>query len=99
MTADLLLYLRSHKADVRHQWWPETLLYASIHSVTFEVFARAKSGAYFDKLKNFLAVRDKAELVQRIEKIESDPALIPKWQFQGISPRELIQLDAIATTP
>jgi hypothetical protein len=98
MTVDLILYLRSQVGDSDLIWWPETLLYASDHGVTFEIFARAKSAAYFDKIKGLLGVRNKEDLAQLIEKIELDgQRRIPHWQFQSINPRRLIQLDAIAT--
>jgi len=98
MTADLCLYLRSHKGDQPRLWWPETLLSVATYPVTFEVFARAKSKAYFEKLKPLLGVEDRDELMRRASSIEQDPDRIPKWTFDRLDPRALIQPDKIATT-
>jgi hypothetical protein len=75
------------------------LLYATFELIVFELFARAKSTSYFDRIKSLLSVTDKADLVKRIEAIEADPERIPKWQWESIHPRGMILLDAIATSP
>ncbi|MBB4041138.1 hypothetical protein GGR34_002801 [Microvirga flocculans] len=98
MTADLFLYLRSHKEDQSRPWWPETLLYAAFDPITFEVFARAKSKAYFERIKPLLGVADKEEFVRRITQIYARPERIPKWSWDSLDVKELVQLDAIATT-
>lgn len=70
MTADFVLYLRSQNGDVWHSWWPETLLYVTFRSrLPFEVFARAKSAKYFDRIKPLLGVTEKAALEAIVAKI------------------------------
>jgi hypothetical protein len=98
MTTDLCLYLRSHKGDQPHLWFPDTLLLVATYPVTFEIFARAKSKGYFEKLKPLLGVEDREDLIRRVGAIEKHVDQIPKWTLQRLNPRELIQLDAIATT-
>ena len=58
MQADLLLFLRDHlnRPDVFTHWWPETLLYACFQPKPFEIFARAQSMSYFNKMKCLIGV-------------------------------------------
>jgi hypothetical protein len=97
MMADFVLYLNACGKDRGFSWWPETLIYTAWHSPTMEIFARAKSRAYFAKIAPMLAVSSKEELTQRISKL--DPQRIPRWQFESINPSALACLDDLATTP
>jgi hypothetical protein len=99
MAADFILYLRSLRQDFASIWWPETLLYASRYSTTFETFARAKSVAYFNRVKELLGVANKSELKELIEKLDADQRRIPRWDYSGINVRALSQFDNIATVP
>ena len=99
MAADLILYLRSRNSSVWHMWWPETLIYTSHFGTAFELFARAKSTRYFERIKGLLGVQNTQEFKLLIEKLHSEPDRIPKWQFERIDPARLVGLDAIATTP
>lgn len=98
MAADLILYLRSMDRGIRI-WWPETLIWASLRGATFEMFARAKSARYFDRIKRLLGVNDKLSLNDLLMKIESHPDNIPKWQFDSFSPRALVQFDSLSSSP
>lgn len=99
MMADFVLYLRSQNKDMRRMWWPETLLYTERFGGPFEIFARAKSQRYFQRIKALLGVHDKAELGLVLNEIENDRNRIPRWDFESIEPRRLIGFDAIATVP
>lgn len=99
MQADLILYLRSLDRDACSMWWPETLIWTTFHGATFEVFARSKSQKYFNRIKGLLGVKDKAELGKVLDKIEADPRRIPKWQFDSINPRALVQFESLSSTP
>ncbi len=95
MCADFIAYLRS---SGRAQWWPETLLYADRYSGPFELFARAKSKRYFERIKGLLNVKSKDELDTLIDKLNQSGQL-PSWQFDTLDPTNLIGLNNIATTP
>lgn len=99
MTADFILYLRSQSSDVWDMWWPETLLYIYRFGGPFEMFARAKSRRYFEKITNILQIKDKDGLVSLLAKIRSEPDRIPKWQYEKMNPEALTGIDLIATTP
>jgi hypothetical protein len=98
MAADFVLYLRGNNGFGRRSWFPDTLLYAP--SQPFEAFARSKSAKYFEKVKSLLGVKDKATLEAMISTLESEEQnRIPRWEFESISPRHLLHLDTMATTP
>lgn len=100
MTADFVLYLRSQSSsDAWHTWWPETLLYSDRYGAAFEIFARAKSRRYFDRIKPLLNVKDKEELGVILTNVRSDRDRIPRWQFESINPGRLMGFDALGTTP
>jgi hypothetical protein len=102
MQADFVLFLRSCvnvlKSSTK-QWWPETLIYAERHG-PFEIFARAQSVGYFDRVKEMLGVCGKDELKQVLSQIRQDrPPYLPTWQIYSIDPRELAGMEKIATRP
>jgi hypothetical protein len=99
ITADFILYFRSRHSDVWTMWWPETLLYVGRFGGALEIFARAKSIRYFNRIKDLLQVKDKEDLVKIIDRIKSEPDRIPKWQFESIDIGRLMGLEALATTP
>ncbi len=97
MAADLILYVRSRQID--EFWWPETLLYAERHGGAFEMFARAKSIAYFNRMKGLLNVKDKAELEQLVSTFNADQRSLPRWNYSTLSLSTLLGLEKLATTP
>jgi hypothetical protein len=104
MQADFLLFWRSSVNALRlrsQQWWPETLLYAERHG-PFEIFARAQSTAYFEKIKGMIGISDKNKLEEVISKfsLEVNASLyIPRWEMNYITPGELVGIEKIATRP
>jgi len=99
MAADFVLYLRGQKFDFWHSWWPETLIYAGRYGGAFEIFARAKSARYFNRIKAMLGVSSIEEFRQMIERITSNPDRIPRWQYERIDIERLVGLEAIGTVP
>ena len=104
MEADLVLWLRGVKW-IRGQslrlrsWWPDTLVFVSFRpGPPFEMFARAKSQRYFEKIKSLLGVNDKAELIQLLEAVNTDNRN-PRWEMDRLNPNALMQIDLMATTP
>lgn len=101
MVADFILYLRSDFSGPWSSWWyPEALIYTTFRSrLPFEICARSKSAKYFERVKRLFGVKDKTALEARILKIESDPRnFLPRWNYESLNPRMLLQLDAISTT-
>ena len=104
MTADLVLWLRGvqrirGQRRMLRSWWPHTLVFVSFRpGPPFELFARARSKRYFEKIKSLLGVNDKGELAELIEAINGEDGN-PRWQTDRLHPGALMQVDLMATTP
>ncbi len=103
MQADFVLYLRaelqpSMEVFFRSGWWPYTLLYASFEHPVFEIFARAQSEEYFNRMKTILGVDMKEDLGNLIEEYVSGKRDIPKWESQ-INIMTLMNFERLATKP
>ena len=102
MQTDLLLFLRAHlhHPDSYFYWWPETLLYARRLPKPFEIFARAQSTSYFNKMKCLLGIANKADLDTLIEELyQNSQQNLPRWQYQTIQLKHLLGYDNISTRP
>ena len=101
MQADFILFLRDHldRPDAMNPWWPETLLYAERHSGAFELFARSKSAAYFERAKSVLGIESKKDLVPLLKLFADNPQRIPRWNFNSFSPVNLLGFNEISTKP
>ncbi len=101
MQADFVLYLveamHGLKEDRRQEWWPETLVFRSFHGGIFEIFLRAESIEYFNRLAPALGVSKKADLESFVEGIKTDSIYIPKWDFERISPVELMNFENLCS--
>lgn len=101
MQADFILYLvqslRRLKDHREQMWWPETLVFKSFHGGTFEVFLRAESIAYFNRLASVLNITTKTDLEPFIEGIKNQYIYLPQWRFERISPLELMNYEKLCT--
>jgi len=106
MQTDFILFLRSCvgalKGEMR-QWWPETLVYAASRSYgPFEIFARAQSLSYFEKIKGMVGVGSVKELSEMIDALGSGHGArlhIPRWEFDSVNSAELSNLVNLGTKP
>ncbi|WP_370240746.1 SEFIR domain-containing protein [Marisediminitalea sp.] len=99
MQADFILFMRTEidKESTYDRWWPETLLYARRHHGAFEVFARATSRAYFDKVKCLLNIQDTTDLKELLTLYRDNRQELPRWQFDSFSPSALLGFEQLAT--
>lgn len=101
MQTDFVLYLvealQGIKDARRQEWWPETLVFKSFHGGTFEIFLRSESIDYFSRLAPTLGISKKSDLEPFVEGIKDDSIYIPKWQFERISPLELMNYENLCT--
>lgn len=102
MQADFMLYLAEAmhglKGERRQEWWPESLLYKSFRSGGgFEIFLRAESMDYFNRLAPILGVKNKAGLEPLINGINDNTIYTPKWGFERISPIELMNYEKLCS--
>src|SRR6202020_968985 len=98
MAVDFILFMRSKKESAGYRmWWPDTLIFAGRFASHFEIFARAKSTAFFNKIKTMLGVNNKEDLEPVLSAMEIDRGGIPRWEFDSFNPRILLGYDTIAT--
>jgi hypothetical protein len=94
MQADFVLYvaeaMHGLKEGRRQEWWPETLVFKSFRGGTFELFLRAESKEYFDKIVSVLGVKSKSDLDAFVQAIKDEKVYVPKWDFDRVSPLELM---------
>jgi hypothetical protein len=106
MQADFVLYLRSTVIAAHsktRQWWPVTLVYATFRMRgPFELFARAQSASYFERIQSMFDVETDDEFRAVMAKLDpsSNAGLtIPRWEFDSIDPAALANLAKLATKP
>ncbi|MBI5606002.1 MAG: TIR domain-containing protein [Deltaproteobacteria bacterium] len=102
MQVDFILFIRDYldHPDIIFPWFPETLVYIGRHgSTAFEVFARSKSAAYFEKAKVLLGINSKEDLLPLLEAFQKDNRLLPRWEFNSFNPTGLLGFNEIATKP
>ena len=99
MQADFVLFLRSRleKTGRMMGWWPETLLFS--HQGPFEVFARSRSKAYFDRVKVLLGIDEKNALASLFEEFAKNTQYFPHWQYESFDPISLIGFNDLSTKP
>ena len=61
MQTDFILFIRT-TLDKSGFWWPKTLVYLGHFHGAFELFNRATSKQYFDKIKPLLNINEKTDL-------------------------------------
>ncbi len=98
MQADFLLVMREELNPTdphRFPWRPMTLLYADS---TFEMFARAESIRYFNKIKCLLNIATKEDMRPLLDAYTSGDKQFVSWGFERPSPRSLMGFDNLAET-
>jgi hypothetical protein len=102
MQADFILFMRAelYSGHPFPSWWPETLVWLSPHQIVpFEVFARAKSSAYFDRAKVLLGVDSTRDLEQLVNEFAGGKRHVPQWQFIRVNPPGLLGFNELASKP
>jgi hypothetical protein len=102
MQADLILFVR-HEVSPRDEdypnarWYPHSLVYASDRWKPFEIFARAQSKAYFDRVKVALGVENLNELIRLTDDLHSGERRAPIWDFDTPYLPTLMNVEELAT--
>ena len=104
MQGDFTLFLRDAKFAVesRHyvQWWPETLIYGSRLNAPFEIYARAESKRYFDKLKIVFDIQMKDEFADLVESFRKKQLGLPRsGSYWAPDPIILMNYEKLASIP
>lgn len=97
MAADFILFWRGINLGYTGYWWPHTLMYVDRYNGPFEMFARAKSRKYFDKIKKLLNVSSAQEFSTDIKALMTDYDRLPRWNFARLNVVELSGEKYLAT--
>lgn len=86
--ADFVMYLRDqiHRRDDYLVWNPITMLYAQDQVGPFEVFARARSTAYFNRLGPAIGISSLNDLQELITRLENPGFRRMQWQHVSLNP-------------
>ena len=101
LQADFVLFMRAEmEAETDwNRWWPETLLYLGYFHSPFEIFARAKSKKYFDKMKCLLGIESPTDLNELLLSYNERKRELPRWQFKSFNPAILLNYEQLAKRP
>lgn len=101
MQADFVLFIRSelYGEDLFHRWWPETLLYLGHFPGPFEIFARAESKRYFEKIKCLFSIQSPDDFKQLLEEYQQGKRKLPSWGIHSFNPALLLNSEKLATRP
>lgn len=99
MQADFVLFLRAEYGlqDDWRRWCPFTLIYAEYIRKPLEIFFRAQSRKYFEKMKCVIGFESELELKAMIEEYYTNKREIPRWQHCTFSPKGLSNFDNICS--
>ncbi len=103
MQADFVLFIRDCldliKSSGLQSWWPETLLYIRRLESAFEIFARAQSKEYFDRIKCLFDIEQKKDLEPLMQAFKNRDINVPRWESTTFSPYALLGFEKLATKP
>ncbi|SDN91963.1 SEFIR domain-containing protein [Janthinobacterium sp. OK676] len=99
--AEFVVYLRSEILSVAKEswhssWWPNMFIFAKSSNGAFEIFARAQSRAYFDRIKGMLGVKQLIDFDPVLEAHKSTQRT-PRFGYKMMNISQLIGLEKLAT--
>jgi hypothetical protein len=104
MQADFLLYIRNHINLVKGfdspsaRWWPDTAVYVGHFAETFEIFVRASSDRYYQRIKPLLGNIDSTQFKELIRQMVEDKVL-PRFGWDTLPVVQLTGLEQLASRP
>jgi hypothetical protein len=103
MQTDFVLFIRdalnATKTGSYQNWWPVSLLYAERFRGPFEIFARAQSKKYLDRLKCLFDINQKDDFVPMLDAFREGKLRKPRWEFSSFEPALLIGFEKMASSP
>jgi hypothetical protein len=99
MQADLVLFIRAI-VQRANRWWPESLVWSSRRYRPFEVFARAQSMSYFERISKMLGGVDRDQFVELVTQLTKDQnySSLPRWEFDYLPLGEITGVTKLGTT-
>lgn len=101
LQADFTLFLRLDIVSLNryYRWYPVTLVYTTHYPRTFEIYARASSKIYFEKIKCILSINQFSDLETVMNAYENNQLKVPTWQYEYLEPDALIGYKKLSTQP
>jgi len=103
MQTDFVLFIRDALSSIKtgsyQNWYPVSLLYAERSRGPFEIFARAQSKKYFDRLKCLFDINQKDDFVPMLDAFREGKLRKPRWEFSSFEPALLIGFEKMASSP
>lgn len=103
MQADFVLFIRDALSSIRtrsyQSWRPVSLLYAEHLIGPFEIFARAQSKTYFDRLKCLFDINQKDDFLPMLDAFRDGKLRKLQWEFSSFEPALLIGFEGMASSP
>lgn len=101
MQADFVLLMRDEldAEDLSVRWWPETLLWLGHFPGPFEIFARAESKRYFEKIKCLFDIQSPDDFDQLLKEYQQSKRKVPRWERHSLNPALLLNIKKLATRP
>ncbi len=101
LQADFVAFMRAEILEENEykRWWPETLVWLGYHNAPLEIFARAASKAYFNRVKGLLGIESAMDIEPILIGYKDGSRRLPRWQHQGFSPSALLGYGNLATRP
>lgn len=96
MQADFILFIRS-QVDSDNYWWPSTLVYKNRFHSAFEVFSRASSSQYFNKIKHLINVKSKSDIKILLDEFSSGQKRLPTFDYSKLNPSPLLNYEELET--
>lgn len=102
--ADFILFIRdcfeSLKNNQSQSWWPEVRVYLDEYGGALEIFARAESNEYFQKIKGMLGITSKKDFDDLVTTIEQGKIRVPEFGGYGRTDiTYILGYDKLATRP
>ncbi len=99
MQSDFILYLIDNLNTLKNisqsRWYPVTLVYKSRFYGACEIFARAQSKSYFDKIKCMFEIDNHKEFEVLIKAFKEGTIQPPYWEDIYINPALLMNFDKL----
>ncbi len=100
--ADFLLFMRKElePSECYKRWHPLVVMYDPYLSAnTPEIFLRAESNSYFNRIKPLLGIDKKDDMIPLFNVYDTGNRRLPSREGDSLNPKILINFDKLATKP
>ena len=101
MQTDFVLFMRAelHAENSVDRWFPETLPCLGHFHSPFEIFARAESKQYFEKIKCLFDIQSSDDFKRILGEYQQGKRPLPRWKYYSFDPALLLNIEELAARP